>query len=790
MPSADATFATAMVRLEQDKPAEAIRLLEPLAKGKKARARFALAVLLDLGVGGAFDRERTEALLASASKDFPAAAHYLAWKHRVGFVAHEDAAEAERWQTEAARLPLGELPLPSGWLRVRGGEFLPGFSRAYLWLTDAAEAGDAIAMSNLAEVYLSNRWVAPDPALHLHWLTRAAEAGSAPAAERLSMYYRMGLFVQTDGERADDYLRRAAEAGAVEAQHSLAEKLVDRDPASAVAWYQRAIDQGHTGAMIDLGRLYRDGEVVGQDEAAAVELFRTAVAQGSQVAMGDLGWMYEQGRGVPKDLDAALQLYQQAAEQGNEWAANALGNLYALESFPGHDMAKAIEAYKNAAELESVAAMFSLGDIFYYGTGVTKDEAEAFLWYERAAREGDAGAQNRLGWMLRNGYGIEKDDEEAVHWFRLAAEKEFAWGHANLGFHFAEGRGVDRDALKAFQHMGEALQTLDDDWLAKNFWKLFLNAPATDHSALRTALEAVAKDDAITPDSPLFVRITLLLLDGPEFVRDQARGAERLKLASRGERGWALSELAHRSYYGDGLPLDAAAAAEYAVRAAATGYSAGKRLLALIDLHGGTPRARREAVETLTALADRGDGRAAWELATTYASGLGMPEDLEQAWHFVEQAQKNGLSVDRSYATESEEDRLLILRRYFGASSFESDLSRLYVTAEKEAAKRPDNAPPEVLQKVAPSYPRALFRTGIDGEAVAMLTVSEYGRPAEIRIESASHPLFAAAAEASLRKWWFIPGKRNGVPTTSQVRQSLFFKAPQFREVNSNPANP
>ena len=65
--------------------------------------------------------------------------------------------------------------------------------------------------------------------------------------------------------------------------------------------------------MVNLGRLYLDGNGVPKDQGRARNLFETATATGEPGAMRMLGVLYERGITVPKDPAQAKKWYEKAA---------------------------------------------------------------------------------------------------------------------------------------------------------------------------------------------------------------------------------------------------------------------------------------------------------------------------------------------------------------------------------------------------------------------------------------------------------------------------------------------
>ena len=74
-----------------------------------------------------------------------------------------------------------------------------------------------------------------------------------------------------------------------------------KNQATAIEWYHRAANQGHSQAQYNLGVVFAFGKGVPKNNATAVEWYRRAAENGSAQAQTNLGVMYEQGKGVAKD---------------------------------------------------------------------------------------------------------------------------------------------------------------------------------------------------------------------------------------------------------------------------------------------------------------------------------------------------------------------------------------------------------------------------------------------------------------------------------------------------------
>ena len=53
------------------------------------------------------------------------------------------------------------------------------FSQALKWYQKAAEAGDAVGMTDLAVLYSDGKGVTQDPAKALEWFQKSADAGNS-----------------------------------------------------------------------------------------------------------------------------------------------------------------------------------------------------------------------------------------------------------------------------------------------------------------------------------------------------------------------------------------------------------------------------------------------------------------------------------------------------------------------------------------------------------------------------------------------------------------------------------
>lgn len=85
----------------------------------------------------------------------------------------------------------------------------------------------------------------------------AAEAGLVEAMMKLSEMYKKGEGCTKDDNEAFVWLVRAADKGNAEAQYQVACSKLDYSyPYSALEYYEKAANQGHTGAIVEMGIIY------------------------------------------------------------------------------------------------------------------------------------------------------------------------------------------------------------------------------------------------------------------------------------------------------------------------------------------------------------------------------------------------------------------------------------------------------------------------------------------------------------------------------------------------------
>ena len=252
----------------------------------------------------------------------------------------------------------------------------------------------------------------------------------------------------------------------------------DEDDSEAAAWYEKAIEKGMTEARFNLAAMYEEGQGVAQDYEKAISLYTQQADEPDAFAMMELGRIYENGEcGQKKDLEEALKWYEQAANHGAELPNNegyvgcqrVLQAMYELaEDYrDGSNGAEkneeeAIRYFKLLAEDESAGedlvkkSCTGLGKMLANNT-TKEDDAEAVSWYEKAAEKGDLEGTVCLGTMYQKGQGVAQDYEKAAELYRQAADGGNADGINKLAGMYRFGQGVTQDSEKAVELYNQAI---------------------------------------------------------------------------------------------------------------------------------------------------------------------------------------------------------------------------------------------------------------------------------------------------------------------------------------------
>jgi len=227
-----------------------------------------------------------------------------------------------------------------------------------------------------------------------------------------------------------------------------------------------------------LGNLYRYSEYIGKNYATAMKYYQQAVNADCSYALIRIGDMYNEGQGVDVDYTKAMNYYQQAVTLGNSNASVAIGTMYKEGHGVNADHATAMSYYQQAVTLDNSRALVRIGNMYKDGHGVDADYNTAMVYYQQAITMGcitsikqlrtaqerikyyqtfaDVGYYDMLVIMGHDKYN-NKNMNEAFSCYQRAAELGLSNGLAELGDMYRNGHGVKQDEYKAIEYFQQAI---------------------------------------------------------------------------------------------------------------------------------------------------------------------------------------------------------------------------------------------------------------------------------------------------------------------------------------------
>ncbi|WP_293366063.1 DUF3857 domain-containing protein [Phenylobacterium sp.] len=166
----------------------------------------------------------------------------------------------------------------------------------------------------------------PAPALNIAPAPPARTSSPAPASaanspSAVTAYAETALGLVSD--------KAGAAKGDAAAQYRLSQRLahgdgIEKDPAQAMSWLQKAAAAGNPDAEVALAEAYASGRGVPADTGKALALVRSAADHGAAAGQRRLGEAYLRGEGLRMDLAMAVSWLQKAADQGDVEARREL----------------------------------------------------------------------------------------------------------------------------------------------------------------------------------------------------------------------------------------------------------------------------------------------------------------------------------------------------------------------------------------------------------------------------------------------------------------------------------
>jgi localization factor PodJL len=157
-------------------------------------------------------------------------------------------------------------------------------------LREAADAGDAKALFEIASRYADGRGVTADMKEAAKWYEKSAELGFAPGQYRIGNLYEKGVGVERDVQKSK-------------------------------TWYQLAAAQGNASAMHNLAVLFAMGADGTADNESAARWFTDAAELGVKDSQFNLGILAAKGVGTTQNLEESYKWFALVAKAGDRDAA-------------------------------------------------------------------------------------------------------------------------------------------------------------------------------------------------------------------------------------------------------------------------------------------------------------------------------------------------------------------------------------------------------------------------------------------------------------------------------------
>jgi TPR repeat protein len=190
-------------------------------------------------------------------------------------------------------------------------------TKAARFFEQASAAHHAGAQRSLGYLLMDGLGVPEDKPRAIELWEAAARGGDRFAQLNLGLQYASGKTVAKDPARAIPLLTAAAEQGMTNAMAGLGDVLagLDRD-AEARAWYVKAAERGHGGAMSAVAQWYRDAIGGPRDRVQAARWYWAMLATGNADGVHEVLHM------APDMTDAELR--EAARQAGDPTYAEAL----------------------------------------------------------------------------------------------------------------------------------------------------------------------------------------------------------------------------------------------------------------------------------------------------------------------------------------------------------------------------------------------------------------------------------------------------------------------------------
>ena len=304
--------------------------------------------------------------------------------HAAGQGTDQDYLKAAEWFQLSTEKKYKYAQYSLGALYHRGQGVEQDFDKAFELYLKSAKQGFPYADFEVAKMYRDGIGTDKDELKSRQHFQRAFEG-----FERLEqtskddkIQYRLGWMLQNsvgtgqDLTRAKDYYQKSAKMGNVYSSFALAkmvlkEETPDPDELKKAIEFLQSVSDSVDISLKDIknsaaylmGKLFLEDKVVAKNIAHAIRYFETSNEYGNQWASYQLGKLYLQEKEMPKNIEKAIQYLTSSAEDGNPFSQYLLGKTYLLGKDVPKDKEQAIKWLNLSAEQGNEYAKFFLDNI-------------------------------------------------------------------------------------------------------------------------------------------------------------------------------------------------------------------------------------------------------------------------------------------------------------------------------------------------------------------------------------------------------------------------------------------
>ena len=313
----------------------------------------------------------------------------LAWIYERGEGIPRNSSEALKWYLLVAENNDANAQSAIGSLHQYGGDgsVAIDLDKAREWHLKAAELGNAWSQYTLGFMYEFGEGVPFDRQQAIAWYEKAAAGKLIDAQKALKRLN--DATVESQGTSKSPDADQVSQKSAALSNNPAEVKFLAR---------KQKAEEGDIQAQYELGMSYQYGRKSGygvdRDPASAISWYEKAALDGHILSQNRLAAMYATGDGVDKDIPQAIRWFRMAADKGNDIAQNYLADFLLKIAKTPEERLEAISWYEKAADQGLAEAQKNLGLVYQFGVGgTTPDTVKARDWLEKAAKNGNIEAQ-------------------------------------------------------------------------------------------------------------------------------------------------------------------------------------------------------------------------------------------------------------------------------------------------------------------------------------------------------------------------------------------------------------